>query len=76
MCAPPPRPLHGSDIGTPLGDMLQVGHVQGLVDMQRTRVPVGVLPAIIVNPVGGIGILLDLRNDNALSNRMERTGLE
>ena len=44
--------------------------------MQRTRVPVGVLPAIIVNPVGGIGILLDLRNDNALSNRMERTGLD
>ena len=50
-----------------------VCHCQSLLNVQIPLSPVLSHPPIVVNPVGDIGILLNLRNENVFSNGVNRT---
>ena len=43
-------------------------HVQGLFDMQSTRLAVHPYPSIVIDPIGDVGILLYFRNNDSLAD--------
>ena len=55
------------------GNRPRLQYRQRLLDLKRSGMPIGVQPPIIVQPVGYIGILLDLRHENARADGVYRS---
>ena len=53
---------------------LKVQHIQRFIHMKRPPVMVSVLPVVIVEPVGTVGILLDLTEQDPASHRVDTSG--
>ena len=59
----------------PLDGRTAIGHAEGLLHMELAGLAVGTQPSVIVDPVGDVGILLDLRDDQSGADGMEGSGL-
>ena len=55
------------------GGGLQAGDVHSLVDMQLPGFAVGSQAAKVINAVGGIGVLLDLGDQDTLADGVQGT---
>ena len=52
----------------------EAGDIQGLVHMEGTGLPVGTGPVVVEDPVGNVGILLNLRDDQSGADGVKRPG--
>ena len=57
------------------GGLLQVGYRQRLLHVEGAEVAVLVPTVVVVDPVGGVGVLLDLTDENTGTDRMDGTCL-
>jgi len=55
------------------GSGRKIDHIQRLLDMELAGLPLGIDAVPIVDPVGGIGILLDLRDQAACPQSMHQS---